>query len=128
MIILDSDVMIDLLRQYPPAVDWLRHLGEEELVLPGYVVMELIQGCSNKIEQSKLETTIEGIEIVWPLPDTCDDALSIFGQFHLSHGIGFLDALIGQMAISLDLPLHTFNRKHYSVIPNLETIQPYIKS
>jgi predicted nucleic acid-binding protein len=88
----------------------------------------LIQGCSNKIEQSKLETTIEGIDIVWPLPDTCDDALSIFGQFHLSHGIGFLDALIGQMAISLDLPLHTFNRKHYSVIPNLETIQPYIKS
>ncbi|MBC8509487.1 MAG: hypothetical protein H8D34_31945 [Chloroflexi bacterium] len=46
MILLDSDVMIDLLRQYPPALQWFDALDEdEELALPGYVVMELIQGC-----------------------------------------------------------------------------------
>lgn len=51
MILLDSDVMIDLLRQYPPAMRWLNSLDEEEeMVLPGYVVMELIQGCRNKRE------------------------------------------------------------------------------
>ncbi len=56
MILLDSDVMIDLLRQYPSAVEWFNTLeDEEEIILPGYVVMELIQGCRNKIEQERLQ-------------------------------------------------------------------------
>jgi len=56
MILLDSDVMIDLLRQYPPATRWFNALDdEEELLLPGYVVMELIQGCRNKVEQERLQ-------------------------------------------------------------------------
>ena len=42
MIIADSDVIIDFLRQYPPAIQWLTSLGDEEIALPGYVVMELI--------------------------------------------------------------------------------------
>lgn len=32
MILLDTDVAIDLLRQYPPAVTWLNSLGEEEII------------------------------------------------------------------------------------------------
>ena len=52
MILLDSDIMIDLLRQFLPAIDWLDSLpDEEELILSGFVVMELIQGCRNKTEQ-----------------------------------------------------------------------------
>ncbi len=42
MIVLDSDVMIDLLRRHQPAVAWLNSLGEEEIILPGFVVMELL--------------------------------------------------------------------------------------
>ncbi|HRQ40374.1 MAG TPA: hypothetical protein PLD25_20875 [Chloroflexota bacterium] len=42
--------MIDLLRQHPPAVAWLAGLGEEGISLPGFVVMELLQGCKNKSE------------------------------------------------------------------------------
>lgn len=42
MILLDTDVMIDLLRQYPPSVAWLDSLGEEEIVLPGYYYNETL--------------------------------------------------------------------------------------
>ena len=46
MILMDSDVMIDLLRQYPPAVQWFNTLeDEEEIILPGYVVMGSIWSC-----------------------------------------------------------------------------------
>ena len=51
MILLDTDIMIDLLRKYPSAFAWLASLGDEEIGLPGFVVMELIQGCKNKLEQ-----------------------------------------------------------------------------
>ena len=120
--------MIDLLHQHPPAVAWLDSLGEEEIILPGFVVMELLQGCSNKAEQAKVEKVLTGFEIIWPLPETCEAALEIFARYHLSHGVGVLDALIGQTAVALNLPLHTFNRKHYAVIPNLVTVEPYSKS
>lgn len=128
MIILDSDIMIDLLRRYPPAIAWLEALGDEELVLPGFVVMELLQGCRSKVEQDSIEKILTAFEIVWPSPETCDEALNIFSQFHLSHNLGLLDALIGQTAVALNLSLHTFNHKHYTAIPNLITTQPYSKS
>lgn len=128
MIILDSDVMIDLLRQHPPAIAWLDSLGDEEIVLPGFVVMELFQGCSNKAEQEKVQNVLAAFETVWPSPETCDKALGIFSRYHLGHNLGMLDALIGQTAVALSLSLHTFNRKHYAVIPDLVTTEPYRRS
>jgi hypothetical protein len=35
MILLDTDIMIDLLRQYPPAMAWLDSLGEEATIRLG---------------------------------------------------------------------------------------------
>ena len=125
MIILDSDIMIDLLRKLPSAVAWLTKLGDEEILLPGFVVMEVLQGCSKKAEQNKVQRTLAAFEIVWPAPETCDDALAVFARYRLSHNLGLLDALIGQTAVALNLPLYTFNRKHYAAIPNLVTLQPY---
>ena len=42
MIFLDSDIVIDFLRRYPPAISWLESLGDEKLSLSGYVAMELM--------------------------------------------------------------------------------------
>ena len=127
MILLDTDVMIDLLRQYLPAVIWLGAIGEEEIALPGFVAMELILGCRNKAEQEKMERELRNYAIVWPSPATCNEALSVFASHHLSHGIGIIDMLIGQTAVALNVPLYTFNRKHYVAIPKLKTVQPYEK-
>ena len=101
MILLDTDVMIDLLRQYPPAVAWLESLGDDEVVLPGYVVMELIQGCNSRAEQEKLEKELNSFGTTWPSPEVCDEAVSVFSRYYLSHGLGIIDALIGQLAIPL---------------------------
>jgi len=128
MILLDTDVMIDLLRQYPPAMRWFDALDDEEdLLLPGYVVMELIQGCRNKVEQEKVRHELATYGTVWPAPGDCDEALDIFTEYHLSHNAGLLDVLIGQIAVALRVPLYTFNQKHYCFIPGLQTVQPYEK-
>lgn len=129
MILLDSDVLIDLLRKYSPAVKWFDSLPEnEELAVSGYVVMELIQGCRNKVEQEKVQNQIAACEVLWPSALDCDRALDIFATYRLSHQAGLLDVLIGQTAVALRLPLYTFNQKHYSFIPDLQTTQPYTKN
>ncbi|TAE59067.1 MAG: type II toxin-antitoxin system VapC family toxin [Nostocales cyanobacterium] len=125
MILLDSDIVIDFLRKYPPAIIWLSSLGDEEIALPGYVAMELMQGCKNKLELQEIRKFIANVEVIWPTPETCDQALEIFANYHLSHNLGLIDALIGQTSIACGLPLHTFNVKHYAVIPGLITVQPY---
>jgi predicted nucleic acid-binding protein len=128
MILLDSDVMIDLLRQFPPAVAWFDTLDEgEEIALPGYVVMELIQGCRNKEEQERLQHAVMPYGVVWLLPADCDHALETFLAYHLSHGAGLLDVLIAQKALALGVLLYTFNQKHYQFLSELHTIQPYAK-
>lgn len=127
MVLLDTDVMVDILRQYPPALSWLESLGRQEIVLPGFVVIKLIQGCRSKAEQVGVERGLGNYNIAWPSPEMCDKALSNFAHYYLSHGLGLLDALIGQMAVELDLPLHTFNQKHYDAISDLKTVQPYEK-
>ncbi|MBU1748245.1 MAG: PIN domain-containing protein [Chloroflexi bacterium] len=129
MILLDSDVMIDLLRQYPPAMRWFDTLDEdEEVALPGYVVMELVQGCRNNREQERIQHAIAPYGTVWPSSGDCDQALEVFAQHHLSHNAGLLDVLIGQTAIALGVPLHTFNQKHYQFMTKLQTVQPYDKA
>ena len=126
MLLLDTDVMVDLLRQYPPAVEWVR-ANREDMVLPGYVAMELIQGCKSRSEQDRLENTLSAYAIAWPTSEACDEALALFARYFLSHNVSIFDALIGQLAVSLNTTLCTFNQKHYSAIPNLRTVQPYQK-
>ncbi len=125
MLLLDTDIVIDLLRQYSPATAWLSTQINEEIYIPGLVAMELIQGCANKREVTIVQNFINPFPLLWPSPQVADQALVIYADGRLSHNIGILDALIGQLAVSMKTPLHTFNQKHFVAIPGLRTIQPY---
>lgn len=46
MYLLDTDVLIDIQREYAPALTWFATLTEL-LAVPGLVVMELIQNAQN---------------------------------------------------------------------------------
>ncbi len=54
MLLLDSDIMVDVLRHYPPAIAWLNS-RTDQVALPGYVALELYQGCRNKSEQERVQ-------------------------------------------------------------------------
>ena len=56
MLLLDSDVVIDVLRGYLPAIRWLQSLAaDEELGLSGFAMLELIEGCENKQAMQRLQ-------------------------------------------------------------------------
>lgn len=127
MILLDTDIMIDILRDYPPAVQWMQSLSDEAIALPGFVVMELIQGCETKRELANLRRKLLPFKIYWLETDDCNRAVEIFSRYHLSHHIGIIDVMIGQLAVSLKIPLYSFNKKHYLPITSLQIVQPYQK-
>jgi len=124
MRLLDSDVLIDFQRKHPPAVAWYQSLTEAPLV-PGLVIMELIQDAQNRRQVQEVLRLVRPMPVVWPTEGDCVRALADFTAFHLSHRLGLLDALIGACAVGRGATLCTFNVKHYRVITGLTTEQPY---
>ncbi len=126
MYLLDTDILIDIQRSHAPAVAWLSSLTDLPSV-PGFVVMELVQDAQNAQHVRRALKLVAPLSIVWPTETDCSRALADFTAYHLSHGLGLLDALIAACAIGLSAELCTFNVKHYRVIPGLTVAQPYTR-
>ena len=124
MYLVDTDVIIDIQRGHAPAVNWFAILDTLP-ALPGFVVMELIQDAHNLQQVRQVLRLVAPLPIVWPTEADSNRALSDFANYHLSHSLGLIDALIAACAIGLSATLYTFNAKHYRVVPNLQIEQPY---
>lgn len=124
--LLDTDVLVDIVRQHQPAVTWIASLDEDEPIgVPGPVALELIEGCKNRQETNRIMRLVNRYPIYWPSSIDGDRALRSFAQHHLAHNLSSYDALIAQCAIGLSATLVTFNVKHFRVIAGLATEQPY---
>lgn len=128
MLLLDTDIMIDVLRGYEPALDWLRGLADEPVGLPGLVAMELLQGCRDRAEQQIVQTTLRPYVLHWPTQADCARAYDDFAAYRLSHNLGILDALIAETVVGLGVSLATFNEKHYRAVTQLSLLQPYARA
>jgi predicted nucleic acid-binding protein len=126
MLLLDSDVLIDIQRGHPAAVAWFAGLTDLPTV-PGLVVMELIQDSRNKQEMTDSLALVAPLPVVWPIDADCQRALTEMTAFHLSNGIGLLDCLIAATALGRSADLCTFNAKHYRVVAGLKLLQPYTR-
>ncbi|MEW6138811.1 MAG: PIN domain-containing protein [Thermodesulfobacteriota bacterium] len=127
MLVLDTDVMVDILRGHSAAIEWLGSVADEVLILPGLVLMELVNGCRNGDEVQRLLSLTRVFPIRWPREADCERALRDFVRGRMSHNLGILDALIAESAVGLGAALCTFNVKHFNAIPHLTTVQPYEK-
>lgn len=126
MIQMDSDVVIDIARGFPPAMEWLLTVdASEELAISGFTAMEILQGNRNAGEQRRSTRTLSRFTILWLTPIESEGALAIFTKYRLSHGAGILDTIIGYTAITHNLPLMTFNTKHFGYLPGIRVPQPY---
>jgi predicted nucleic acid-binding protein len=123
--VLDTDVF-DVQRGHPQALAWFAGLTDQPSV-PGFVVMELIQDAQNARQVRDALRLAAPLPVVWPTAADCQRAPADFATFHVSQGLGLLDALIGACAVGLSATLCTFNVKHYRVIPGLTILEPYIR-
>lgn len=87
--------------------------------------MELIQNSQNMQQVRTVLKLVDPLPLIWANEADCDNALSNFTTYDFSHNLGLLDALIAACAVGRGMTLCTFNVKHYRVVPNLKTAQPY---
>ena len=102
MRLLDTDVMVDILRAYSPAIAWLESLDDDAPALPGFVALELMDGCRNKMEMKRLLKRLLAFQIHWPTDSDCNRALAELARSRLSHHLSIMDSLIGECAVGFE--------------------------
>jgi len=123
--ILDTSVLIDLLRAFPPATAWFAGLGRQRVAITPVVWMETVQGAINGEKRAQAIRFLRQFRIEHPTEDDNRWAMRQTATFHLSHGIHLQDAMIASVAVRLNVPLYTTNLKHFQPFPSLDVKKPY---
>jgi predicted nucleic acid-binding protein len=125
VIVLDTDVLIEILRQRVEAKKWLESNATEPMIIHGVVAMEIINGSENKKDLQVNLTFLQDYKIVWPTPIEFEYAHELLIKYRLKTGIGIPDCLIAATVIKRSWQLYSFNLKHYRHISGLDAKIPY---
>ena len=122
-VLVDTDVLIDFLRGYGPAVSFVND-HSDRIVLSAVVVAELYagaRGAKDDPEQTVLENLLSLFRVV-PINNEIARLGGLYRRdYGPSHGIGLPDALVAATAFLERAELKTLNVKHY---PMFEGIEP----
>lgn len=121
--LLDTAVVIDLLRSYSPSHEWLAR--QSRLGIVPIVWLEIIQGAENLRAQKKAVELLRHFERIDLEPVDYDWAIRQALRYRLSHSVGVMDCLIAAAASRLELPLYTRNLKHFAPILGSLARNPY---
>lgn len=121
--IVDTDVLIDFLRGYAPAVDWMRECRNRPMV--SVISVAELRAGMRAGEKSALETLVGALVVIHVDEQIAARAGDLRREFGPSHGTGLADALIAASAIMNEARLVTLNVRHYPMIEGV--VQPYQK-
>jgi predicted nucleic acid-binding protein len=117
-LMLDTDVLIDYLRDRAEAVEFLEE-RLELLLVSAVTVAELYAGVREGKERSALDQFVDAFEVV-----SVDDEIARRGglyrrDFGPSHGIGLTDALIAASAEQRRVRLVSLNDRHFPMLSDV---------
>lgn len=120
LILIDSDVLIDVSRGVPEAVETLQRIeSEDEPAISIVTQMELIVGCRDLRELRSLEKFLEAFRIFTLSEPVSDLAINLLRRYRLSHGLLLADSLIAASALIHETPFVSKNSKHFRFIDGL---------
>lgn len=122
-LLIDTDVIIDYLRNYVPAVNFLENL-KEQLLISAITIAELYAGIRDQDEQHAVENFLRAFEVIPTDAEIAQLGGNFRKKYGKSHGTGLADALIAASAFHKQAHLVTLNIRHY---PMVVCIKPYDK-
>lgn len=123
-LLIDTDVLVDYLREFAPAVEYLESL-EDDLCTSSIVVAELYGGVREGRERQALDSLLSVFEIMPIEADLAERGGLLRRDYAPKHGTGLADALIAATAQQRGAELVTLNAKHFPMLQNV--VVPYRK-
>lgn len=123
--VLETTVLVDLLRQHSPAAYWFRSQTQTTFGITPIIWMEVIGGGPNKIKRLQAAKLMQQFEMIYFTQVDLDWAMEHQILYELRFGVGMMDCLIASVCNRLQLPLYTHNLKHF--VPLLDDLaqKPY---
>ena len=125
--LIDTDVLIDILRGTPPAQAWLISMPATTFAIPGMVAIELLIGCRNQPELRRVQQFLNTFNIAWTEAVECAHAYDLLAAHRLTSGLNIPDSLVAAMALTRSATLYTFNLRHFRIIAGLDVQEPYAR-
>jgi len=121
--LLDTSVLIDVIRKHAPAENWLSN--QNGLGVSHVVALEMLAGAKNRVGQRDVARLLSALQRVELNNDDFLWALTQMERYGLSHHVGSMDCLIASTAFRLQVPLYTRNLKHFAPMLGELAQQPY---
>lgn len=121
--LVDTNVLVDLLRGYAPAQTWIR--TQQDLALARIVYLELIEGAYNKLELQRALKLLTQFKVIELTDTDFTWATAHLIKYQLSHSVGMMDCLIAAPSHRLQIPLYTQNLKHFTPLLGALAQKPY---
>lgn len=123
MIILDTNIIIELFKGNTKTIEILQSIEEEIFSVSVITAMELYYGALNKRELNKIKKFLENFELLTINEEISKVALSLIEKYSKSHGLDIPDALIAATAIYYNALLLTYNKRDFEYIKDLKLIK-----
>jgi hypothetical protein len=125
ILLIDTDVLVDLNRMRPDAVTFMLRLSSRPCV-SAVTVAELYAGVREGRERTELDSFISQCNIVAVDRRIAERGGLLLRQYRPSHGTGFADAIIAATAEVEQAQLVTLNQKHFPMLSDV--LVPYRKA
>ena len=119
MVIVDTDVIVEFLRDSPDAAKALKAIKPENLAISAVTRMELLVGAWNNAELRKIEKSLDAIQEISISEDISAKAVDLIRNYAKSHGLKIPDAIIAATAIDQSVHLFTYNIRDFKFIKGL---------
>lgn len=124
LLVIDTDVLIDYLRDQPLAVVFLEGC-DQPLAASVVSIAELYVGVREGVERQRLDAFVSAFEVLPLEKEAAMQAGLLRRQYGRSHGTGLADALIAACVQAAGATLATLNRRHFPMLANV--LVPYAK-
>ena len=126
-VVIDTDILIDHLRGFPPAKIFLNLFYENTMrgLISTITVMELLSGKSaaeegRRTKITKLFSLFKAVNVTFAIAEKA-------GELRRTYSPNPIDSVIAATALSVNCKLVTCNTSHYQVIKGLLLWKPYDK-
>ena len=126
MYILDTDILLDVLKGNQTAIAWFKTLTEVPSIT-NTVFTELMETVRNEQEVHHMFQLIAPLPIIWPTKADSSRASSYYSKY-FSDDFGSIEAEIAACAVERDATLCTLSVKIYDCVPILDVMKPYGRS
>jgi predicted nucleic acid-binding protein len=119
MIFLDTNILIEYLKGNTRLIE---AYNISELFINDIVLMELYQGARNKSDLNFIVKKIRPFKILKTNDEIIKLATLLIKEYHLSHNMKMMDAIIASSVMIYGMKLMSLNRKDFIYLDEIELV------